>query len=303
MRAAHGVRQLVRFAVLEARSCAFAVAIFAGLAVSSVVPLPIPRYDALLAYGLVLTFGFWALRLETTREIAVIFGFHLVGLALELYKVHHGSWAYPGDAYTKVAGVPLYSGFLYAAVGSYVCQAWRRLELRVTGYPAVATTAVAAAIYVNFFTHHVLPDARWALAVLLVVVLRRAWIYFTVGAERYRMPLTVSFVLIGFFLWLAENAATFLGAWRYPDQADVWRMVHAGKFGAWSLLVTVSFVLVATVKATEGRLYGDRAALPTVVTTAAGAAPDAPTGVGAVPSLPCSTCSEAVPGTRGKPGS
>jgi uncharacterized membrane protein YoaT (DUF817 family) len=303
MRAAQGLRQLVRFAVLETRSCAFAAAVFAGLAVSSAIPLPIPRYDALLVYCLALTVGFWAVRLETTRELGVIFAFHLVGIALELYKVRHGSWAYPEDASTKVGGVPLYSGFLYAAVGSYICQAWRRLDLRVTGYPAAATTALAAAIYANFFTHHVLPDARWVLAALLIVVLRRSRIYFTVGTERYRMPLTVSFVLIGFFLWLAENAGTFLGGWRYPDQADVWRMVHAGKFGSWSLLVTVSFVLVATMKATEGRLYGDRDALPTVVTTAAGTAPDTPEVADPVRSQACSTSSEEAPGTPARPGS
>ena len=33
-------------------------------------------------------------------------------------------------------------------------------------------------------------------------------------------------------------------------------MVHPAKLGSWSLLVVVSIVLVAAVKATEGRLYG-----------------------------------------------
>ena len=75
------------------------------------------------------------------------------------------------------------------------------------------------------------------------------------GPSRYRMPLALSFLLIGFFLWLAENAATFLDAWNYPGQVDVWEAVHAAKLGAWALLVSMSFVLVATVKAQEGRLY------------------------------------------------
>jgi hypothetical protein len=39
------VGQLLRFALIEANACAFAVALFAGLAASSVVPLPIPRYE------------------------------------------------------------------------------------------------------------------------------------------------------------------------------------------------------------------------------------------------------------------
>ena len=104
--------------------------------------------------------------------------------------------------------------------------------------------ALAAAAYANFFTHHYLPDLRWAIAVGFVVVLWRSRVSYTVGPRRYAMPLSLSFVLIGFFLWVAENAATLLGAWQYPDQAQVWQMVHVGKWGSWALLVSLSFVLV-----------------------------------------------------------
>lgn len=34
------------------------------------------------------------------------------------------------------------------------------------------------------------------------------------------MPTALAFVLIGVFLWLAENAGTLLNTWRYPDQRD-----------------------------------------------------------------------------------
>ncbi|MFY1696303.1 MULTISPECIES: DUF817 domain-containing protein [unclassified Solwaraspora] len=261
-----GTVLLLRFAWIEAKSCGFAVAVFTCLAVTSVVPLPIPRYDALLICMIVVTAVLWRIGWETGREVAVIAGFHLVGLALELFKVRVGSWSYPEEALTRVAGVPLYSGFMYAAVGSYICQAWRRLDLRVTGYRPVALAVLAVAVYANFFTHHFLPDVRWILAALLLVVLRRTWVHFTVDDARLRMPLALAFVLTGFFLWVAENVATFLGAWTYPDQEHVWTFVHASKFGSWSLLVTLSFVLVATVKATEGRLYGDRPR-PSVVTS------------------------------------
>jgi Protein of unknown function (DUF817) len=69
------------------------------------------------------------------------------------------------------------------------------------------------------------------------------------------MPLAVAFALIGFFLWIAENFGTFLDAWNYPDQVNVWHLVHPAKFGAWALLVSMSFVLVASIKSLEGRLY------------------------------------------------
>jgi len=254
-RAGTVLAQAGRFLWLEALSCLFPACVFLGLAVAKVVPLPIPRYDALLVYCLVLTFGFWALRLETWREVLVIFAFHLVGLGLELFKVHIGAWSYPGDAWTKVAGVPLFAGFMYASVGSYICQAWRRFDLRVSSYRPIPSTIAALAIYANFYTHYWLPDARWLLALLLILVLRRCLVHFTVGPRRYRMPLSMTFVLIGAFLWAAENAATFLDAWRYPNQTSVWRVVHADKLGAWALLVSLSFVLVASIKSQEGRLY------------------------------------------------
>lgn len=247
--------QLLRFAWLEATSCIFAAAVFAGLLVTFLVPLPVAAYDVLLVWCLAVTLGFWVLGLETWREVLVILAFHLIGLGLELFKVRVGSWSYPGDAVTKVGGVPLFAGFMYAAVGSYICQAWRRFDLRVTHYPAVATSTVAVAIYANFFTHHWIVDLRLLLACVGLLVLRRSMVFFTVGNTRYRMPLALSFVLIGLFLWLAENAATFLNAWKYPGQIDVWEAVHTSKIGSWALLVTMSFVLVATVKAQEGRLY------------------------------------------------
>lgn len=258
------VGQLVRFGWIELQCCLFAAAIFVGLALSRAIPLPISRYDALLAYGVVVTLVFFLLRLETAREVAVIFAFHLIGLALELFKVRVGSWSYPEDAWAKVAGVPLYSGFMYAAVGSYLCQAFRRFDLRVNHFRWGPAVVLAAAAYANFFTHHYLPDLRWLVAVGFIVVLWRSRVSFTVGDRRYAMPLSLSFVLIGFFLWVAENGATWLGAWQYPDQAEFWQLVHVGKWGSWALLVSLSFVLVAAVKRWEGTFYGDVGAHPAV---------------------------------------
>ncbi len=242
------VRWLLLFGWQQALSCIFAAGVFAGLVFAQVVPLPIAPYDFLLIWCVSLTLGFWLIGLETWREVLVILAFHLLGLGLELFKVRMGSWSYPSDAVTKVAGVPLFAGFMYAAVGSYMCQAWRRLHLQLTRYRALATAFVALAIYANFFTHHWIVDLRLPLAVLCLVVLRGTVVHFRVGGAPYRMPLAIAFVLIGLFLWLAENIATYLDAWKYEDQLEAWAPVHPAKIGAWALLVTMSFVLVATVK-------------------------------------------------------
>ncbi len=240
------VRQLLVFGWDQARCCAFAVALLGGIAVSGLLPrLPVARYDLVLVYGIALALLARRLDWDSRRDTAVIAGCHLIGLLFELVKVRLGSWSYPEPAFTKVAGVPLYGGFLYAAVGSYVCRAWHLLELKLTGYRPRVMAVLAAAVYLNFFTHHWLPDARWVLAALMLVATCGTWVRYTVGTYRHRMPLALTFVLIGFFLWIAENAATYAGAWSYPDQLDGWQPVSPAKFGAWALLISVTFVLAA----------------------------------------------------------
>ncbi|WP_251095420.1 DUF817 domain-containing protein [Streptomyces sp. Caat 7-52] len=264
----HGLGQLVRFGVLQARACAFAVALLAGIGASRLLPpLPVARYDLVLVYGVLLTLVARRVGWETRRDTAVIVVCHGVGLLFELVKVRLGSWSYPEDALTKIAGVPLYGGFMYAAVASYVCRARRLMRLRYTRYRAAATTLVAAAVYLNFFTHHWIPDLRWPLAVAMTAATAGTWVGFSVGTHRYRMPLAVSFVLIGFFLWVAENAATYAGAWSYPQQLTGWHPVPLTKFGAWSLLISVTFVLVEHLTAARpdrraGRVEPDRCPPP-----------------------------------------
>lgn len=50
---------------------------------------------------------------------------------------------------------------MYAAVGSYIVRVYRLFDLRFSHYPPRWSTAViAAAIYLNFFTHHYVVDVR-----------------------------------------------------------------------------------------------------------------------------------------------
>ncbi|MFE9023763.1 DUF817 domain-containing protein [Streptomyces sp. NPDC007808] len=243
---ASSVRQLLDFAWTQTRACAFAIALLSGVAASALLPgLPIARYDLLVAYGVLLTLLFWLRGWENGRDVAVIAICHVIGLAFELVKVSLGSWSYPEPAVLKFAGVPLYGGFLYAAVGSYVCRAWRLFDLELVRYRPRSTALVAAAVYVNFFSHHWLPDARWLLAGLLLAATAGTSARFTVRGASRRMPLALAFFLIGFFLWVAENLATYLGAWRYPYQLDGWQPVGVDKIVAWSLLISVTVVLVA----------------------------------------------------------
>jgi uncharacterized membrane protein YoaT (DUF817 family) len=186
--------------------------------------------------------------LETLRELRVIVVFHVVGTGMEIFKTDVGSWVYEGDGLLRIAGVPLYSGFMYAAVGSYMVRVYRMFDLRFERYPRRWITAVVAAlIYANFFTHHYVADARWVLLAAIVLVYARTMMQFTVFRSRFRMPLLVAFLLVAVFIWLAENIATWSNAWAYPDQVGGWHPVSVAKLGSWFLLMMISVVLVAWV--------------------------------------------------------
>ncbi|WP_233531612.1 DUF817 domain-containing protein [Paenibacillus alkalitolerans] len=255
----HVFNQTVRFGVQQALACLFPGVIFAALAVTKVVDLPwLARYDWLLL--VCIGMQWWMVRsgLETRDELKVITVFHVIGLALEVFKVNMGSWSYPDAGIFKVFGVPLFSGFMYASIASYMCQAWRRLDLGLIRWPRMGLVApLAAAIYLNFFTHHYWIDIRWWLSAAVIVLFWRTSVEFTVGSSRYRMPLAMSFVLIGFFIWIGENIGTYFGAWQYPNQARAWELVHLGKVSSWLLLVIVSFLIVAQLKLVKGRLSRD----------------------------------------------
>jgi uncharacterized membrane protein YoaT (DUF817 family) len=73
------------------------------------------------------------------------------------------------------------------------------------------------------------------------------------------MPLLLSFLLIGFFVWLAENVSTFFGVWKYPNQLGAWASVRVGKWSSWSLLVIMTFTIVAGLKHVRERVWPDPA--------------------------------------------
>ena len=246
------LREFWSFGLKEARACLFAGLFFAALfTVPRAGLFGVPRYDVLLVVALAIQAVMIATKLETWDELKAITLFHVLGFALEAFKTSAGikSWSYPDFAYSKLFGVPLFSGFMYAAVGSYIIQAWRLFGLRIVHHPPHwMAAATAIAIYANFFTHHAIGDYRWYLTAFAAGLFARTSVRFTPLHEERRMPLLLSFVLIGFFIWLAENAGTFAGAWRYPNQLGAWSMVHVGKWSSWTLLVVMTFTIVANLK-------------------------------------------------------
>lgn len=262
-RAASGLRRFVLeflyFGVKEARAC-----LFAGLFFGAVFLMPrdgllgLPRYDALLLFAVLVQLWMVAAGIETWAELRAISLFHVIGFALEVFKTsgHIQSWSYPDFAYTKLFGVPLFSGFMYAAVGSYIIQAWRLFDLRIQHHPPYwMGTLIALLIYLNFFTHHYIGDYRWYLAACALGLYARSTVIFRPLDRDRKMPLLLAFLLIGFFIWLAENISTFFGIWRYPNQIGAWSAVHWGKWSAWALLVMMTFTIVVHLKHIRGKIH------------------------------------------------
>ena len=213
---------------------------------------PVSRYDFLVIGALGIQAFMLVFKLESWEEARVIFLFHIAGTVMELFKTWHGSWIYPEDSVLRIGMVPLFSGFMYAAVGSYIARVQRIFHIRVWRYPPLWTTwLLGAAIYVNFFAHHWLPDVRIALFIATALLFGRGWFWFTTDRKRRSMPLLLGFFLVALFIWFAENLATFGRAWTYPGQRDGWEMVGLEKLGSWFLLMIISIVLVSIVHRPE----------------------------------------------------
>ena len=245
----HRLHELVVFGIKQARAASFGGSLLALILLTSFFEFSsIARYDFLFLGAIFIQVMLLILKIETWKETQVILLFHVVATLMELFKTHPsiGSWQYPETCFFKLGDVPLFTGFMYSAVGSFIARSWKIMKLRYTNYPPFGVTIfLAIAIYINFFTHHFIYDFRYLLFGLIGLFYFRTQVYFIVYEKERKMPMLLAFVLISFFLWLAENAGTYGNMWQYPNQAEVWQMVSFGKMGAWFLLMIVSFVLVS----------------------------------------------------------
>jgi len=246
------VFEFVSFSIKQAWACLFGALMLAML-VATFLWYPadavLARYDVITIFAILIQVALLLTRLETLEEAKVIAVFHVVGTVMEIFKTQAGSWIYPEESVLRIAGVPLFSGFMYAAVGSYIARVWRIFEFRFDRFPSLWPQFVlATAVYVNFFTHHIGPDIRLILFMATVVIYGRCVVWFRPDEAHRPMPLVIGLLLVALFIWFAENLGTFARAWSYPGQDLGWHMVSLAKLGSWYLLMIISFVLVAAVQ-------------------------------------------------------
>lgn len=240
------------FGLKLASSCIFGAYLLALIVVTHFwYPIEgIYRNDFLLLAAVGFQIFLLTFRLESFREASVILIFHLVATVMELFKTSDAinAWNYPGPAYLRLANVPLFAGFMYSAVGSYIARVWRLLDFRFSRAPSRrASFLLAMLIYANFFTHHFIPDFRNALLLATIILFGRCVIHFRMDTVHRQMPLLLAQFLTAVFVWIAENIATWSRIWVYPNQTGEWQMVPFNKLIAWFLLLMLSFVLVSLV--------------------------------------------------------
>ncbi|MDH2383676.1 DUF817 domain-containing protein [Bradyrhizobium sp. CER78] len=245
--------EFLRFGVKQAWAC-----LFGGIAVALMIgtwrfyppDAVLARYDFLFLCMLAVQVALLAGKLETWEEARVILIYHVVGTAMEIFKARVGSWIYPEPSIFHIGGVPLFSGFMYSCIGSYICRCWRLFDFRFTHHPRrLSLVALSVAIYVNFFSHHYVIDLRWGLFAWAIWLFGRTSIHFKVWTRYRAMPLLLGLVLVSLFIWFTENIGTFTKTWLYPSQRLGWSMVGIEKLGSWFLLLIISYTLVSLVNA------------------------------------------------------
>jgi uncharacterized membrane protein YoaT (DUF817 family) len=243
--------EIIVFVVKQAWACVFGAALLAVLIAARLWypnDASLDRNDAVTIAAIGIQIAMVAFRLESLRELRVIVLFHIVGTGMELFKTAAGSWEYSAGGVLHLGAVPLFSGFMYAAVGSYMVRTYRLFDVTFDRYPPRWITAIVATlIYVNFFAHHFVWDFRYVLFAGVAVLYLRTVMHFRVFRVTARLPIVLAFVLVALFIWFAENIATWSSAWTYPDQQHGWQLVGIAKLGSWALLMIISVVLVTWV--------------------------------------------------------
>jgi uncharacterized membrane protein YoaT (DUF817 family) len=241
------------FGLKQASACIFAGSLLFLVVLTHVwYPIPVlPRFDFLFLSALVIQVVLLATRLEGYRDALVILIFHVVATGMEVFKTSDqiGAWNYPGEAWLRIGNVPLFAGFMYSAVGSYISRVWNIFDFRFSHFPSLwLMFVISGLIYVNFFSHHFAPDIRWPLLAVMAFILRRTFVYYRIDQVHRTMPLLLGLVLVALFIWFAENIATYCRVWFYPAQLHGWTVVSPQKITAWLLLMFISFTLVAAVR-------------------------------------------------------
>lgn len=239
-------KQLILDGLRAAASAAlFGIILLTFICITYILPLPWSRFDTLFILALSAQLVLIIYKYEHAREALIIGVFHLLGTCMELFKVSIGSWAYPVDGFFYIQNVPLFAGFMYAAVGSAIARGYRVYKVQLLNAPdSISLLLMSACIYLNFFTHHFIYDVRYFVLAGIFYMCAQTKVCMTIGRRRIEIHFLTIAASLAVLIWCAENIATYTHIWRYPHQSVIWEPVHFEKITSWFLLMLVSFSLV-----------------------------------------------------------
>lgn len=239
---------ILDFSYKQLNSCIFGISLLLLIAFTALFypeDVWLSRYDFLAIAALTIQILFIFFKIETLRESAMIFIFHFLGMMMEIFKTKMGSWSYSQSGVLYLFGVPLFTGFMYASVGSYILRFQRNFHCTFINFPSYPwILCVALLAYINFVTHHYMWDLRWIILILSALIFWRTTIIFDLSVGSLKLPFLVVLISMGGLLWIAENIGTFYTIWTYPHQTNLWHMVSPQKIISWYLLVLTALAIV-----------------------------------------------------------
>ena len=253
---------ILRGVMLSLASALFGILLLLAFVLTYQINWPVAgiyRYDLLLVYALIIQIFLIYFKLETPREVGVIAIFHIMAMVMELFLTHPkiGSWHYPEQAVFRIENVPLFSGFMYSAVGSFIARGLRLFDISFTHFPNLIWVGLLAfSSYANFFTKFFVPDIRNILFMMSIILFWQTKISIQIhnknnvrlgSTKEYQLPFLPLLLFLAFLVWLAENIATFTNIWHYPSQEGLWHIIGWGKLGSWYLLLMLSLYLALIV--------------------------------------------------------
>lgn len=245
------LQELWLFGLKQANAAIFGALMLSVIILTNYIDIPfMTRYDFIFLFAILVQTLLIILKLEEKGEILMIALFHILATIMELFKTSPdiSSWYYPGTAYFMLYTVPLFAGFMYSAVGSYIARCWRIFKFHFSNYPRFAYTIILAVLsYMNFITHHFVYDIRYFLFAFSIIIFWRTKIHFRIIKTHRSMSLLLGLLLVSLFIWFAENIGTVTKVWLYPNQTAGWQLVSWSKLGSWYLLMIVSFVLISAI--------------------------------------------------------
>jgi uncharacterized membrane protein YoaT (DUF817 family) len=245
------IKNFIYFWLKQANAAIFWILLIIWIAITNLYyPIDfISRNDFLFLYAICIQILLVLLKIETLKEVKIIFIFHFVATILEIFKTNMWSWEYIWDGFFMIQNVPLFTGFMYSAVWSYMMRVWRLFDFQFSHFPKLLSLNIFVLfVYINFFSHHYIYDFRYILLFVSLILFYKSIIYFKVNNKYLKMPLLIWFFLVWLFIWFAENIATFYSLWQYPNQENGWELVSFHKILAWYLLMLLSFCLVTLVQ-------------------------------------------------------